>query len=65
MPTRNDVVLSEERKRVEAAKLKALKHAARQAWAEVSAGRYTDVADDQLDDFVGQLGRAARPKPGS
>ena len=27
--------------------------------ADVSAGRYTDVADDQLEDFVGQLGRRA------
>ena len=64
MPTRK-VVLSEERKRVEAARLKALKHAARQGWADISAGRYTDVADDQLGHFVGQLGRAARPKPTS
>ena len=65
MPTRN-VVLSEERNRVEVAKLKALKHAARQGWADISAGRYVDVADDQLEHFIGQLGRrAARPKPAS
>ena len=65
MPTRN-IVQSEERKRIEAAKLKALKHAARQGWADISAGRYVDVADDRLEDFVGQLGRrAARPKPAS
>jgi len=63
MPTRN-VVLSDERERIEGAKLKALRHAARQGWADISAGRYVDVADDQLEDFVGQLGRrAARPEP--
>ena len=42
-------------------KLQALKQAARQGWTDVSAGRYVDVADDQLEDFVGQLGlRAAQ-----
>ena len=51
--------LVEERDRLEEVKLKALKQAARHGWADVSAGRYTDVADDQLEDFVGQLGRRA------
>lgn len=56
---REGLRLIEERERTEAAKLKALKQAARQGWADVSAGRYTDVADDQLDQFLGQLGRSA------
>ena len=56
---REGLRLIEERNRIEEAKLKALKQAARQGWADVSAGRYADVADDQLDDFVGQLGRRA------
>jgi antitoxin ParD1/3/4 len=56
---REGLRLIEERERVEGAKLKALRQAARQGWADVSAGRYTDVADDQLEDFVGQLGRRA------
>ena len=56
---RDGLRLVEERERREDAKLKALKQAARQGWADVSAGRYADVADDQLDDFVGQLGRRA------
>jgi antitoxin ParD1/3/4 len=47
------------RERREDAKLEVLKQAARQGWADVSAGRYADVADDQLEDFVGQLGRRA------
>ncbi len=56
---REGLRLIEERERIEGAKLNALKQAARQGWADVSAGRYVDVADDQLDDFIGQLGRRA------
>jgi antitoxin ParD1/3/4 len=54
--------LIEERERLEDAKLKALKQASRHGFADVAAGRYVDLADDQLEDFVGQLGRrAAQP----
>jgi antitoxin ParD1/3/4 len=56
---REGLRLIEERERTEEVKLKALKQAARQGWADVSAGRYADVADDQLEDFVEQLGRRA------
>ena len=56
---RDGLRLIAERERREDAKLKALRQAARQGWADVSAGRYADVADDQLEDFVGQLGRRA------
>ena len=64
---REGLRLIEERDRVEEAKLKLLKQAARQGWSDVSAGRYTDVADDQLEDFVGQLGlrTASRAKAAS
>lgn len=55
--------LIEERERIEDAKLKALKRAARQGWADISAGRYADVADDQLEDFVRQMGRRAAELP--
>lgn len=37
----------------------ALEQAACLGWADILAGRYANVADDQLDDFVGQLGRRA------
>jgi antitoxin ParD1/3/4 len=62
---RDGLRLIEERERIEQAKLKALKQAARQGWTDVSAGRYVDVADDQLADLIGQLGRRAaqRAKP--
>ena len=56
---REGLRLIEERERLEDAKLKGLKKAARLGWADVSAGRYADVADDQLEEFVGQLGRRA------
>ena len=56
---RDGLRLIEERERLEDAKLEALKHAASQGWADVAAGRYADVSDDQLEDFVGQLGRRA------
>lgn len=56
---REGLRLVEERERMATVKLKALKQAARQGWTDVSAGRYTDVADEQLEDFIGQLGRRA------
>jgi antitoxin ParD1/3/4 len=56
---REGLRLIELRDRIEDIKLKALKQAARQGWSDVATGRYADVADDQLDDFVAQLGRRA------
>lgn len=56
---REGLRLIEERERIAQAKLKALQQAARQGWADVSAGRYADVNDDRLEDFIGQLGRRA------
>jgi antitoxin ParD1/3/4 len=56
---REGLRLIEERERLEDAKLKALKQAARQGWADISAGRYTDVPDAGLEDFIGQLGQRA------
>lgn len=39
------------RERRKDAKLEALQQAARLGWADVSAGRHADVADDKLEDF--------------
>ena len=61
MRKRDGLRLIDERERIGEAKLKTLKQAARQGWADVSAGRYADVANDRLEDFVGQLGRRAAP----
>ena len=56
---REGLRLIEEREREETAKLQALRAAADRGWADVTAGRYTDVADDDLDEFIAQLGARA------
>jgi antitoxin ParD1/3/4 len=56
---REGLRLIEQRERLEAAKLKLLKEAANKGWADIAAGRCADLADDQLEDFIGQLGRQA------
>ena len=56
---REGLRLIEARDRIEQAKLKALEQAAREGWADVAAGRYTEVGDEQLENLVGQLGRRA------
>lgn len=45
----------------DAAKLSALRDAAERGWLDVATRRYDDIADENLNDFIGQLGdRAAR-----
>ena len=55
--TIQQALLTEQREGIKEARLQALKHAADEGWADVSAGRYTDVADDRLEEFIGHLGR--------
>lgn len=58
---REGLRLIEQRESLEEAKRKALQQAARKGWSDVAAGRYTDVDDAGLEDFIGQLGlRAVR-----
>jgi antitoxin ParD1/3/4 len=46
------------------AKLRALEGAAEKGWADIAAGRFTDVAEDDLDDFISELGaRVAARRP--
>lgn len=51
-----------ERQEVEdEARVAILRDAAEQGWSDLASTRYDDLADENLDDFVGQLGlRAAR-----
>lgn len=56
---REGLRLVERREQQEAAQLKVLQEAARTGWADIAAGRYTDVTDDRLEDFIGQLGLQA------
>jgi len=62
---REGLRLIEQRERLEEVKLEALRAAASKGWDDLAAGRYAEVADDQLDDFLGELGReaAARGSP--
>lgn len=44
----------------ETAKIAALRRAADEGWDDLASGRYVDLADNDLDDFIGELGvRAA------
>lgn len=53
--------LLERQETEEAVKLAALREAAEKGWADLASGRYDDLTDEDLDDFIGQLGvRAAR-----
>ena len=56
---RDGLRMVEQRERVEAAKLASLQKVAQEGLDDLSAGRFTDVADDQLDDYLGHLGRNA------
>ncbi len=62
---RDGLLLIEARERFDRARFIALKQAVRRGWADVSAGRYVDLTDEQLEDFVGQLGRRAAQRSAS
>ena len=55
MPMRS-VVPDEGQQPEEAAKLDALRSAAQEGWDDIANHRYTDVADQDLEVFVRQLG---------
>lgn len=60
---REGLRLVEQREAEDAAKLKALRAAARTGFDDLEQGRYRDVRDDGLDDYVADLGkRASRPR---
>ncbi len=56
---REGLRLIERREQVNAAKLVALREAAEKGWVDLAAGRYSDVADSDLEAFVGRLGQQA------
>lgn len=53
---REGLRLLERQESEDAAKIAALRNAANLGWSDLEAGRFDDVADDELDDFIGQLG---------
>jgi antitoxin ParD1/3/4 len=56
---REGLRLVEARESRETAKLKALQEAARVGFADLEEGRYRDIRDDELEAFIGELGRQA------
>jgi len=58
---RQGLRLLEREQAAEEAKVSALRQAAEQGWSDLASGRFDDVDDDSLDDFVEHLGvRAAK-----
>ncbi len=61
---RDGLRLLEREQAEEAAKVAVLRRAAEQGWSDLASGRFDDIADESLDDFIGQLGvRAAGTQP--
>jgi len=56
---RDGLRLVEVREARNAAQLEALRRAAQIGWDDVSAGRYTDIDDSDLDTYISGLGREA------
>ena len=56
---REGLRLVERREAEEAAKLEALKQAAEVGWRDLENGRYRDVAEEDLDKYIKQLGERA------
>lgn len=53
---RDGLRLLERRELEDAARVAALRDAADGGWADLAAGRYQDVSDANLDEFIRQLG---------
>lgn len=58
---REGLRLLERREAEDAARLAVLRDAVEEGWSQLTAGRFDDVADDDLDDFLGQLRTRAAP----
>ena len=56
---RDGLRLLERQELENAAKVAALRDAAEKGWLDLATGRYDDIADEDLDDFIGQLGDLA------
>ncbi|MGO4689231.1 type II toxin-antitoxin system ParD family antitoxin [Glaciibacter sp. 2TAF33] len=61
---REGLRLLERQQLEDAVKVAALRDAAEKGWSDLASGRYVDIADENLDDFIAQLGiRATRNQP--
>lgn len=59
---REGLRLVEQRERSDAAKLAALRAAVDVGRADLAAGRYVEIDDDELDDYLAELGERARSR---
>jgi antitoxin ParD1/3/4 len=59
---REGLRLIKQREARESAKLEALRTAARIGFADLEEGRFVDVLDSELDDYIGWLGREAEAR---
>lgn len=59
---REGLRLIERREAAEASKLEALQNAARLGFADLEEGRFTDIADDELENAITALGREAEAR---
>ncbi len=57
---RDGLRLIERRENADAAKLLALRAAAEKGFADLADGRFTDVADSDIEGFLARLGRSGR-----
>jgi len=62
---REGLRLIEQRERLEAARLEALRRAADKGWADIADGRYADISGDRIDAFISELGQQAVAKADS
>ena len=56
---REGLRLVEQREAEDAAKLEALRRAAQVGWSDLEAGRYSDLAQEDVADHIAELGRRA------
>jgi len=56
---REGLRLLERQEAEDAARLTVLRDAVEEGWSQLTAGRFDDVADSDLDDFLGQLATRA------
>lgn len=53
---REGLRLLEHQEAEDGARIAVLRETADRGWADLASARYDDIADDNLDDFIGQLG---------
>lgn len=59
---RDGLRLVEQREAEDAARLQALREAVHVGWRDLEAGRYRDVSQEALAQYIGELGESARER---